>query len=98
MHLIGWKIEGAAIIDSVLRITDDATTEVFTYRNVEWSIEHLVRLFTRDHEAKFHIGSKDRKRDVVSLSYKDLPNILVLERIIVTAFKQPGLRRLSELI
>jgi hypothetical protein len=48
-------------------------------------------------EGKFHIGATDRKRDVVSLSYKDVANVFVLERIISTAFKQPGLRLLSEL-
>lgn len=44
------------------------------------------------------IGAKDDKKAYVSMSYIQVPNAHLLEQIVRMAFKQPGLRRLSELL
>jgi hypothetical protein len=49
-------------------------------------------------DGAFVIGAKDDKKVHVSLSYIDVPNVHILEQMIRMAFKQSGLRRLSELL
>lgn len=44
------------------------------------------------------VGAKDDKKVYVSLSYIQVPNAHVLEQMIRMAFKQAGLKRLSELL
>lgn len=49
-------------------------------------------------EGAFCIGAMDNKKTYASLSYIHVPNVHILEQVIRTAFKKPGLQRLSDLL
>jgi hypothetical protein len=55
-----------------------------------------VRIWTAD--GSFCIGAKEDKKTYVGLSYIHTANTHVLEQAIRMAFKQPGMRRLSDLL
>lgn len=58
-----------------------------------WSQVHVW-----SQDGAFYIGSKDDKKTYAALSYINSVNIHILEQVIRTAFKKPGMRRLSDLL
>lgn len=81
-------------------IKDD---RVILPRNKFWGASELVpctwsQVQVWSADGSFCIGSKDDKKVVAGLSYIDVPNVHIVEQGIRMAFKQPGMRVLSDLL
>ncbi len=81
------------------QIRDDGVT---LPRHKFWGSERVTCNWHEAHiwnaDGCFCIGAKDDNRAYTGLSYLEIPNTHILERLIRAAFKKPGMRILSDLV